>query len=288
MLAPFAPGHVGIITGAASGIGLATALRLAGMGMKLVLVDINEDKLAKAEEAVAAAAGDHGANVLPVILSVDDPDGFSALAHDVEARWEAPTFLMNNAAMFVHGGAGGILDSLQTWRRIFDINLFGIIHGVQAFLPGMLASGKRSMIVNTGSKQGLTNPPGNPAYNSVKAAVNSYTQNLAHDLRNREEGLVSAHLLVPGWTTTGDQSPQPGAWSADQVADYMLTHLAHEDFYIICPDNETSSEMDKKRVLWQALDLIENRPALSRWHPDHKDAFAQFMVKDLADLLPRK
>ncbi|MCB9992174.1 MAG: SDR family NAD(P)-dependent oxidoreductase [Hyphomicrobiaceae bacterium] len=287
MLAPFAPGHVAVITGAASGIGLATALRLAAMGMKLVLVDIDGGKLEKAEEQVAAAAGDHGANVLPVVLSVDDSAALTKLAHDVVARWEAPSFLMNNAAMFVHGGPGGILDPLETWQRVFDINLFGVIHGVQAFLPHMLAAGKRAMIVNTGSKQGLTNPPGNPAYNTVKAAVNAYTQNLAHDLRNRAPNTVSAHLLVPGWTTTGDQAPKPGAWSADQVAAHMLTRLTHEDFYIVCPDNETSSEMDRKRILWQALDMVENRPALSRWHPDYKDRFATFMDRDLTDLLPR-
>lgn len=281
MLAPFAPGNVAVITGGGSGIGLATAKRLAGFGMNIALLDVDPDKLARAEEQVAQAAGDHGISVLPMVCDVSDPEAVQRMARDVISRWQAPSFLMNNAAVHVHGGPGGIMDPIANWHEVFSVNLFGILNGVSAFLHAMLESGQRAMIVNTGSKQGLTNPPGNPAYNTAKAAVNAYTQNLAHDLRNRDGGHVSAHLLVPGWTTTGDHKPQPGAWSADQVAEHLLHRLADQDFYIICPDNETSSEMDKKRILWQALDMIENRPALSRWHPDYADQFAAFMKKDL-------
>ena len=78
-------------------------------------------------------------------------------------------------------------------------------------------------MVNTGSKQGLTNPPGNPAYNVSKAALNSYTQNLARDLREREGSKVSAHLLIPGWTTVAGAEPRPGAWAPEQVVDFMAT-----------------------------------------------------------------
>lgn len=287
MLTPFAPGHVAVITGAASGIGLAVAKKLAATGMKLVMVDTNETKLNKAEQLVAEQAGDHGVNILPIVLDVSDSNAMADLAHDVSARWSAPSFLMNNAGQHVHGGPGGILDDLAHWQSVLGVNLFGVINGVQAFLPDMLKADGPSMIVNTGSKQGITHPPGNSAYNTSKAAVNAYTQNLAHDLRQRENAKVSAHLLVPGWTTTGDSAPNPGAWTADQVADYMLHHLTQGDFYIICPDNETSSDMDKKRFIWQAMDMIENRPALSRWHEDHKDQFAQFMAQDLESIKPK-
>jgi NAD(P)-dependent dehydrogenase (short-subunit alcohol dehydrogenase family) len=188
---------------------------------------------------------------------------------------------MNNAAVGVHGGGdGSIVDTVDNWRRIFDINLFGILNGVAAFLPAMLEAGHQAMIVNTGSKQGLTHPPGNAAYNTVKAAVNGYTMNLARDLRARDSK-VSAHLLVPGWTTTGDNEHRKGAWLPDQVADHLVDHLEAGDFYIICPDDETSSETDRKRILWQSLDIIENRPALSRWHDDYAGAFAEFMKKPL-------
>jgi len=281
MLEVFAPGRVAVITGAASGIGRAVARKLAETGMQLVLVDTDRDKLPDAEQEIISAAGDGGENVLPVVCDVSERNDMAELARDVKSRWDAPSFLMNNAAMFVHGADVGCIGRLDEWQRLFEVNLSGILNGVSAFAPMMLAADRRAMIVNTGSKQGLTNPPGNPAYNTVKAAVNAYTQNLAHELRNTGSGNVSAHLLVPGWTTTGNSEHKEGAWLPAQVADHMFHHLAEDDFYIICPDDETTSEMDRKRILWQARDIVDNRPALSRWHPDHKAEFEAFMKKPL-------
>lgn len=275
----FVPGTIAVITGAASGIGRAAARHCAGAGMKVVLVDTNRAKLDDAREEIASIGGE--ANAVAETVDVSDAGAMRALAERTEERWGAPALLMNNAAAFVTGGPGGILDPLEGWTRLFEVNLFGVIHGVMAFLPGMLASRQRGRIVNTGSKQGLTNPPGNPAYNVTKAAVNAYTQNLARELREREGGKVSAHLLVPGWTTTGDSAHRPGAWLPSQVIAYLAEALARDDFFIICPDGETTSAMDRKRVLWNALDIVLNRPALSRWHPEYKAAFAAFMQQDL-------
>ena len=69
---------------------------------------------------------------------------------------------------------------------------------------------------------------------------------------------------------------RPGAWRAEQVADHLLAAVDRGDFYVICPDGETTPEMDRKRILWAAMDMTENRPALSRWHPDHAEAFEAF------------
>lgn len=275
----FVPGTVAVITGAASGIGRAAAGRCARAGMKLVLVDADRPRLDDACAETVAIGGE--GNAVAEVVDVADAEAMRGLARRTEARWGAPTLLMNNAAGFVTGGPGGILDPLEGWKRLFEVNVFGVIHGVMAFLPAMLAAGGRARIVNTGSKQGLTNPPGNPAYNVTKAAVNAYTQNLARDLREREGGKVSAHLLVPGWTTTGDNVHRQGAWLPEQVIDYMAAALERDEFFIICPDDETTSEMDRKRVLWNALDIVLNRPALSRWHPDYKGEFAEFMQQDL-------
>ena len=278
----FSPNNIAVITGAASGIGRATAKLLSDMGMRIVMIDANAEKLPAAEtEVLAATKGDNSDRVLGFSVDVSDRVAMQSVADRVLREWGVPSFLMNNAAIHVHGGPGGILDPIDNWRRIFDINLFGILNGVSAFMPAMLEGGNDAIIVNTGSKQGLTNPPGNPAYNTVKAAVNAYTQNLAHDLRNRDGAKVSAHLLVPGWTTTGDNEHKSGAWLPEQVASYMLEHIQAGDFYIICPDDETSSEMDKKRILWQALDIVENRPAMSRWHEDYAASFAEYMKKPL-------
>lgn len=277
-------GNIAVITGAASGIGRAVAVKLAGMGMRIAMVDANADKLPDAQsEVIAATNGDNTERTVTFNIDVSDRVAMQTVADRVLRDWGTPHFLMNNAAIGVHGGGdGSIMDSVDNWRRVFDVNLFGYLNGVAAFLPAMLEAGQKAFIVNTGSKQGITMPPGNPAYNTVKSAVNSYTMSLAHDLRNRGGGNVSAHLLVPGWTTTGDNEHKDGAWLPEQVADYLIEHLLAGDFYIICPDNETSSETDKKRFRWQAEDMIENRPALSRWHDDYKDAFAEYMKKPLS------
>jgi len=279
MAESFVAGGVAVITGGASGIGRAAAQRAAEAGMAVVLVDVNAKKLARTMAEIAAIVGPD--KVLSSTADVADPDAMLALAREVEARFGSPTLLMNNAAAFVSGGPGGILDPIENWQRLFAVNVLGVVNGVQAFLPGMLTAGKPGVIVNTGSKQGLTNPPGNPAYNSTKAAVNAYTQNLARDLRERDGARVSAHLLVPGWTTTGEAEHKPGAWLPEQVIAFMDEAIAAERFFVLCPDGETDSETDRKRVFWNALDIVEDRPALSRWHPDWKDKFAAFMQQSL-------
>jgi NAD(P)-dependent dehydrogenase (short-subunit alcohol dehydrogenase family) len=275
----FTSGGVAVITGGASGIGRAAVRRAAAAGMKVAIIDVNADKLALIRAEIGQQVG--ADRVLAEIVDVADFVAMEALAQVVEARLGPPTLLMNNAAAFVSGGKGGILDANANWRRLFDVNVMGPVNGVQAFLPGMLAAGRPAAIVNTGSKQGLTNPPGNPAYNTTKAAVNAYTQNLARDLRERPGSMVSAHLLIPGWTTTGDAEHRPGAWLPEQVIDFMADSISRDAFFILCPDDETPNEIDHKRILWNALDIIEGRPALSRWHPQYRDAFAAFMAKDL-------
>ena len=270
---------VAVITGGASGIGRAAGRRAAAAGMKIVLVDVNPDKLDATAAELAAAVG--AGSVLAKAVDVASAEAMMALATEVEARFGAPTLLMNNAAAFVAGGAGGILDPIENWQRLFAVNVLGIVNGVQAFLPRMLLAARPAVIVNTGSKQGLTNPPGNPAYNTSKAAVNAYSQNLARDLRERSGSLVTAHLLIPGWTTTGDAEHRPGAWLPEQVVDFMSDAIERNTFFILCPDGETTPEIDHKRIYWNAMDIILGRPALSRWHSDFKDAFAAFMKRDL-------
>lgn len=275
----FSKGGVAVITGGASGIGRAAARRAAASEMSVVLVDVDADKLEALRAELAEQLGPE--RVMAERVDVSDPGAMTALAARVEAQLGSPTLLMNNAAAFVSGGPGGILDDNSNWQRVMAVNVMGVVNGVQAFLPGMLASDRPGVIVNTGSKQGLTNPPGNPAYNTSKAAVNAYSQNLARDLRERDKCRVTAHLLIPGWTTTGDRVHQKGAWLPEQVVDYMDQAIAADRFFILCPDDETPNGVDHKRIVWNALDIVENRPALSRWHPDYKEAFAQFMDADL-------
>ncbi len=191
------------------------------------------------------------------------------------------TFLMNNAGM---GLPSSTLSDPAAWVRTLGTNLWGVINGTQSFAPAMLAHAKPAMIVNTGSKQGITTPPGNPAYNVSKAGVKSFTEALAHELRTIDGAKVTAHLMIPGWVHTGMTAnagaPKPdGAWTAEQAVAFMLEALGRGDFYILCPDNDVPRALDEKRIAWAAGDLIENRPALSRWHPDYGQAFKDYLAK---------
>jgi NAD(P)-dependent dehydrogenase (short-subunit alcohol dehydrogenase family) len=266
-------GRVAVVTGAASGIGLAAVKRFAALGMKICMVDSDEARLKTAGQEVVDIAANGIGDVLAVTLNVAEPDSIAALKRIVYQRFDEVGLLMNNAVTRV---GGSTLDNFAHWQQAMNVNLWGVISGVQTFVPAMLEQKTPAMVINTGSKQGITNPPGNAAYNVTKAALKSYTESLQHELRNIDSCRVTAHLLVPGWTTTGKREHQPGAWLPDQVIDVMLAALQRGDFYIVCPDDEVTPEMDNRRILWAAGDIVENRPALSRWHPDYVAAFDQF------------
>jgi NAD(P)-dependent dehydrogenase (short-subunit alcohol dehydrogenase family) len=274
-------GRTAVITGAASGIGFAAAERCADLGMKVVMADVNQAALDAAVKKVAARAGRQG-EVIGVPTDVSKRDEVERLRDRALESFREVNLLMNNAG---RGGPGAMFDPPDGWRAILDTNLSGVINGVQVFAPGMAAQKSSGAIVNTGSKQGITCPPGNTAYNVSKAGVKVVTEALAHELRNMPGCQVTAHLLVPGFTFTGITAADPnaekpaGAWTAAQVVDFMLPALAKGEFYILCPDNEVTRPVDEKRMRWAMDDLILNRPALSRWHPDYKDAFAEYMKR---------
>ncbi|GGF73299.1 short-chain dehydrogenase [Azorhizobium oxalatiphilum] len=263
------PGNVAVVTGAAGGIGLAAAKKFAAAGMQVCLVDRSD--------SVRVAAGSLGGKAAPFIVDVADRSAMERLAEEIRARFGAVSVLMNNAAI---GDGGDVLASPENWERLLGVNLFGVLHGVQAFLPAMVAGDRPGIVINTGSKQGITQPPGDTAYNVSKSAVKALTEGLAHTLRQQVGERITAHLLIPGYTFTGltKAAEKPaGAWTAEQVVDFMFERMAEGDFYILCPDNDVTREMDEKRMAWAMGDVIGNRPALSRWHPDWQDAFADYM-----------
>jgi NAD(P)-dependent dehydrogenase (short-subunit alcohol dehydrogenase family) len=283
----FAAGRAAVITGAASGIGLATAERLAGAGMKVCLADVNAQALEKARAVVAKAAR-AGSDVIAVPTDVSKAEDVERLRESAIAAFGEVAFLMNNAGI---GGGGELSGKTSRWHGILGVNLWGVIHGVQTFAPLMEAQGTHCAIVNTGSKQGITCPPGDTAYNVSKAGVKVVTEALAHDLRSREGCKVTAHLLIPGFTFTGmsggNTPVKPdAAWSASQVADFMIKAVSAGDFYVLCPDNSVTRRMDELRMLWSAGDIVENRPALSRWHKDYEAEFAEYMKRGLAAKRP--
>jgi NAD(P)-dependent dehydrogenase (short-subunit alcohol dehydrogenase family) len=273
------PDNVAVITGAASGIGLAAATRFAALGMKVCIADLGTNRLAEAETRVSSVSPGGAANVMVMPADVSRIQDVSALELAARNRFGGTDILMNNAG--IQPGSQ-MFGALQNWQRILGVNLWGVIHGSQVFAPGMIERRRPGLIINTGSKQGITTPPGDPAYNVSKAGVKAFTEALQHELRNATGSRVSAHLFIPGFVFTGltsrGRTEKPaGAWTPEQTVDFMIERVTAGDFYILCPDNDVPRRLDERRILWAAADIVENRPPLSRWHPDYAEAFAAFV-----------
>jgi NAD(P)-dependent dehydrogenase (short-subunit alcohol dehydrogenase family) len=246
--------------------------------MRVCIADLGAARLAEAARGLAAVAPEGPAAVMTRETDVGDLEQVVALEAAVEARFGGTDVLMNNAGI---GPGSSVFGPRANWERVLGVNLWGVINGTQAFGPGMVGRGRPGLIVNTGSKQGITTPPGDPAYNVSKAGVKVFTEALAHQLRTTEGCRVTAHLLIPGFVftglTRGERTEKPAAaWTPEQTVDFMLERLEAGDFYILCPDNDVPRELDERRILWAAGDIVENRPALSRWHPDYAEVFAAF------------
>ncbi|MCJ1272063.1 hypothetical protein MMC22_011970 [Lobaria immixta] len=290
----FKKGNTALITGAASGIGLAVAHLCNGHGMKLALVDVNAEQLIKAKDSF-----DNQAEVEIYPIDVSKLEEWKSLQAKVESKFARVDFLMLNAAIatksiwedtaYFHKVISliqplNLLPRLPffSFLQLIDTNLFGVINGIATFLPSIRANSAPSAIVITGSKQGITNPPGNPAYNASKAAVKSLAEHLSYDLRSTS---ISVHLLIPGWTHTGitgagtaKQKPD-GAWTPQQVASHLEDKMGEDIFYILCPDNDVTVDKDRRRMLWTTGDVINERPPLSRWREEYKAEAEEWMAK---------
>ncbi|WP_339028669.1 SDR family NAD(P)-dependent oxidoreductase [Bradyrhizobium symbiodeficiens] len=272
--------NVAVITGGASGIGLAAAAAFARAGMKVCIADVDRERLADAATRLSSVTS--ATNVMTSVVDVSSAESVRGLERDVSAQFGGTDLLMNNAGIQPGSTLFGEPDN---WQRIIAVNMWGIINGSRIFAPNMIARGKTGLIINTGSKQGITTPPGDPAYNVSKAGVKAFTEALQHELRNTKDCRLTAHLLIPGFVFTGltakGRTEKPaGAWTPEQTVDFMLARLEAGDFYILCPDNDVPRALDEKRIQWAAGDIVENRPPLSRWHPDYTDAFTTFVERE--------
>lgn len=268
----FSPHTVAVITGAAQGIGRAASLHVASRGGAVCAVDLPGERFDQTVAELTALSPRGADAVLAAPIDVADAARVTELQHSVLDRFGKVTLLFNNAASRI--GQGFDAD-ISDWRRAMDVNFWGYVYFVKSFLPAMQEMDARGVIINVGSKQGITNPPGHAIYNATKSALKTYTEALQHELRSDADGNISAHLLIPGWTSERDELNRKGAWRPDQVIDHMCKGLSRDLFYILCPDNEVSVETDHKRIAWAAGDITEDRPPLSRWHADWKDKAAK-------------
>jgi NAD(P)-dependent dehydrogenase (short-subunit alcohol dehydrogenase family) len=269
-----------LITGAASGVGLAVAKLCASHAMHIYLIDKDAEKLVAAQEAVQRGGGG-GGNVTVHPMDVSSLTAWKDLRSQVEADGQQLDFLHLNAGI---GGTGDWTDAAY-FHNIFDVNFFGVVHGINTFYPHFddADASEQKAVVVTGSKQGITNPPGSPAYNASKAAVKAVAEHLHFDLA-KSSPRTSVHLLVPGWTFTGltgggglKEKPA-GAWAPEQVADYLYQKMGEDKFYVMCPDNDVDWETDRKRMTWAMGDIVYERKPQSRWLDEFKDEANETMA----------
>jgi NAD(P)-dependent dehydrogenase (short-subunit alcohol dehydrogenase family) len=245
-------GKVAVITGGAGGIGTAMARRFGAEGMAVVLADIEAGQL----ESAAAELATDGIEVIGVVTDVTDPASVEALAGATYERFGAAHVLCNNAGV---GPAGAVLDmALEDYRWIIDVNLYGVLHGIKAFLPGMLAEGE-GHIVNTASVAGLLTQPAMSAYNISKHGVVVLSESLFYELEMMEAP-IGVSVVCPAWVPTRiveSERNRPGGAltptgpitdrvraaaerfmaashrTVDEVADAVLDAITENRFYVV-------------------------------------------------------
>jgi NAD(P)-dependent dehydrogenase (short-subunit alcohol dehydrogenase family) len=188
-------GRVAVVTGAASGIGFALAQRFAAEKMRLVVADVEPDPLERARAALAEV----GADVRAVCTDVADPDAVGVLADTAYEQFGVVHLLCNNAGVSFHWPIWEA--TLADWEWVLGVNLWGVIHGVRAFVPRMLEGGQPGHIVNTASGAGLFCNPGLGVYSVAKHGVVALSETLVQDLRAQGSG-IGVSVLCPSYTST--------------------------------------------------------------------------------------
>ena len=270
-------GKTAVISGGASGIGLEAAKRFLACGMNVVIADVKN--LEAAKESLLEISNDES-RVLIQECDVTSLDVVKKLEILVRESFGKVHCLMGNAGMIAMGTKPW--EEVEQLQKIMNTNFMGVVNLCNAFIPSMIAHGEDGVVINTGSKQGITRPPGNYAYNLSKASVVAYTEALSHAFITTENCKIKSHLLIPAFVYTPMISafiPEKPEFAAttEETVDYFMEALKRDEFYILCPDNETNREIDEKRIQWAADDIIKNRPAMSRWHPDYQEEFEAFM-----------
>jgi NAD(P)-dependent dehydrogenase (short-subunit alcohol dehydrogenase family) len=267
--------RVAVVTGAASGIGLALAERFAAEGMKLVMADIETEALERAAAALRTTAR----AVLPVRVDVARADDVERLARETYAAFGAAHVVCNNAGVAVIGAVHE--HSLADWQWVIGVNLWGVIHGVRAFVPRMLAGGDEGHIVNTASMAGLTTAPFMSVYDVTKHGVVALSESMYKEFeatgapigvsvvcpglintsimrssRNRPPELADEGKAGPAAQAFGQSLGDrlAGGYPPSEVAEQVLGGIREKRFYVVPAQPEV-----RQGATLRAQDIIELR-----------------------------
>jgi NAD(P)-dependent dehydrogenase (short-subunit alcohol dehydrogenase family) len=264
------------ITGAASGIGLALAHRLAGERMKLVLVDVEAGPLAEAEAALKAK----GATVLALRCDVSSASEVEAAAKRARDAFGVISLIVNNAGV---GGGGGPMWKLTEadWKWTVDVNLYGVIHGIRYLLAPLVESGEEGHVVNTASIAGLTSTPFMGPYTATKHAVVALSECLAKELELAKIN-VGVSVLCPGFVKTKIASSHRNRPGAQQKVDD--NPLAQKFAAVLNQLVESGQPVEK--VVDAVLDAIKTSKFYILTHPEMKPAIEHRMRQILDETAP--
>jgi NAD(P)-dependent dehydrogenase (short-subunit alcohol dehydrogenase family) len=276
-------GKVAVVTGAASGIGRALAERFAREGMRIVLADVEEKPLAEARDALAAT----GAEAIAVPTDVSHRAQVDTLAARAFDAFGAAHVLCNNAGVVAGGPTWEV--ALEDWEWVLGVNLWGVVHGMRAFVPRMIAQGE-GHVVNTASIAGILSAPFSAPYCATKHAVVAISECLHHDLETTQAGKVKVSVVCPAWVKTniadaarnrppalsratggGARSPQAealdgmlraavaGGIEPADVAEQVLAAIVEERFWVL------THPKTKKAVERHTRDILEDRVPHFDW-----------------------
>jgi NAD(P)-dependent dehydrogenase (short-subunit alcohol dehydrogenase family) len=253
-------GRVAVVTGAASGIGRGLAERFAREGMRVVMADVDEESLNRSAREIGAAGGE----VLAVRTDVSRLDDVRLLAEKTLERFGGVHIVCNNAGV---GGVPGTWESTEVdWEWTLGVNLWGVIHGVRAFIPIMLERGEEGHIVNTASVAGLIAGAGGPAYTVSKFGVVALSESLYYELQAAAHGRIKVSVLCPALTNTrilesgrlhpSGPQPAPPAGTPEAAMFEMLKGIF-------------ATGMDPSETAGHVIDAIANERFYILTHPEH-------------------
>ena len=235
-------GRIAVVTGAASGIGLAVVEAFLAEGMRVVMADRDETRLNAEADRLARHR-----DVLPVVVDVRDPDAVDALADTAVERFGALHVAVNNAGVVNRGNAWEL--TIEDWHSVLDINLWGVIHGVRSFVPRILASGEEGHIVNTASMAAVLPVGGIAPYTVAKHGILGLSDVLRLDL-DAADAQIGVSVVMPGMIRTA-MNPI-GTVEPDFVASNILDAIKRNRAYVFTDDHHQDRVNDRLSAILAA------------------------------------